>query len=217
MPSRRPRASIIVPTHNRANLLQDALESALLQTVTVEVICVDDGSTDATSAILDGRYAGVRMARFPTPRGVAAARNRGLELATAPFVCFLDDDDILYPDAVALRLEGFQRNPDADWVFGDIKIIEVSGKTELASQRYDYAGKGLPGHSDLGALLEQANFIPVHAPLIRREALGRIRFPEGKTEDWAFWRAVAATMPARYVPHVVGEYRKRRGGRNAQK
>lgn len=212
-----PVASIVIPAYNHAHCLPDAIASALAQSVPCEIVCVDDGSTDATSAILE-RFAG-RVTTLRQPHaGVAAARNRGIEAATGEFVNFLDADDVLYPDAVAVRLEALEREPALGWAFGDIKVIDdISRQVEPASARYDYAGKGLPRRIHLAPLLAEANFVPVHAPLVRRSALGSIRFPDGKLEDWAFWRALAAVAPARYVDSVIGEYRKKRSGRNQGK
>lgn len=209
------RATVVVATCNHAAYLPDAIESVLAQTRHTECIVVDDGSTDETPDVLR-RYAGRIKAIRQAHAGVAAARNVGMRHGTTGHVGFLDADDVLYCDAIEQRLAALTEYPYADWAFGDIKIVDVSGKVELASARYDYAGKGLPGRSDLKPLLDVANFIPVHAPLIRRSAMPGVEFPEGKVEDWAFWRALAAVAPARYVPEVVGEYRKRRGGRNAQ-
>ncbi|HEY3188694.1 MAG TPA: glycosyltransferase family A protein, partial [Solirubrobacteraceae bacterium] len=85
--------SIIVPCHNGARFLADALDSALAQThPAIEVIVVDDGSTDDTPAIL-ARYAGRVRALRQQNRGPSAARNVALAVAPGDYVAFLDADD----------------------------------------------------------------------------------------------------------------------------
>jgi glycosyltransferase involved in cell wall biosynthesis len=89
--------SVVIPTRNRARLLVRALESVIDQLDPPdEILVVDDGSTDETAAVVE-RFPGVRLIRMP-PLGVSAARNRGVSIATSPFVAFLDSDDFWFPD-----------------------------------------------------------------------------------------------------------------------
>ncbi len=103
-PPTQPLVSVVIPTFNRAAFLPSAVRSALEQTLReIEVIIVDDGSTDATPEVCralaeaDPRVRLVRQAN----RGLAAARNAGLAAATADWVAFLDDDDLWVPEALA--------------------------------------------------------------------------------------------------------------------
>lgn len=202
--------TVIIPTFNRRELLEEAVGSVWAQSVPCDILIVDDASTDGTAMSWGAGRPGVKLIRMLEQSGPAAARNMGLRYSATEFVCFLDDDDVLYPHATEVRLAAID---GVDWCFGDILIREVSGKTERASDRYDYAGKGLPGITNLRPMLDRANFIPVHAPLIRRSVCGR--FPEGPLEDWAFLRELSL-LPGRFVPHLCGEYRKTRNGRNSQ-
>lgn len=222
-----PFATVIIPCRNHGQYLAGAIDSALAQVIVqpdghqipvpMEVIVVDDGSQDDTSEVLD-RYEGRVLRLWQKHRGVAAARNLGLLRATSDFVSFLDADDVIYPGKIATQIAAFAQWPIADWILCDVLIIdEISNQIETASKRYDYKRKGLPGRTELGPLLATGNFIPVHSPLIRRTALAGLEFPEGKLEDWAFWRALAAAAPARYVPDVLCEYHKRKTGRNSAK
>lgn len=100
-----PLVSIIIPCWNGANYVSDAIESALAQTYPkVEVIVIDDGSTDDTPAILQSFYGRIRW-ESTLNRGACAARNRGLELAKGEFIQFLDVDDLLHADKIAKQLE----------------------------------------------------------------------------------------------------------------
>lgn len=204
-------ASIIIPSFQHAEHLPAAIESALAQTVRCEVIVVDDGSTDGT-ADLAARYAS-RVLWIQIPHsGVATARNFGLAAADGEFVMFLDADDAISPRKVAAQLSAFARHR-VGWVTCDVRILdEGSGEDTTAAKRYGYAEAEPSGW--LGPALEPRNFIPVMSPLIRREALGSIRFPAGKLEDWAFLRSLAALAPCAYVPEVLATYNRRRRGRH---
>ena len=99
-----PLVSVIIPAYNAAHLLPDAIESALAQTYhPLEVIVVDDGSTDETPEVL-ARY-GSRVTAFRQDNGgVAAARNRALEAAQGVYVACLDADDIWRPDKIEIQV-----------------------------------------------------------------------------------------------------------------
>ena len=102
-----PLVSIIVPTHNRAGLLPRALASALGQTYApIEVVVVDDGSTDGTADVVEGlkaRHPNLRYLRHDHPLGASAARNRGVREAAGACVALLDDDDEFVGRAGASR------------------------------------------------------------------------------------------------------------------
>ena len=108
-----PTVSVIIPTYNRAHLLPRALESVLAQTFEdLEVLVVDDGSTDGTEAVVTGYDDRVRYLRQPQNAGVSAARNRGLREARGEFVAFLDSDDEWFPEKLARQVERFRELPD---------------------------------------------------------------------------------------------------------
>lgn len=92
-----PRFSVIIPTHNRAHVLRDAVDSVLAQTLSdYEILVVDDGSTDDTASLL-AQYGGRIRFVYQDNAGPAAARNRGLEMARGRFIAFLDSDDAWAP------------------------------------------------------------------------------------------------------------------------
>jgi glycosyltransferase involved in cell wall biosynthesis len=108
----RPAFSVIVPAYNAAPTIGDTIRSVLNQTVAdFELIVVDDGSTDDTSSAVDGfaRDARLRHVRQPNA-GPSAARNRGLAAAHARYVSFLDADDLLLPEYLAVMGETLERS-----------------------------------------------------------------------------------------------------------
>src|SRR5690349_6707431 len=101
--SKRPDVSIVIPTYNHAHFLGEAIDSATSQSVAPrEIIVVDDGSSDNPAAIV-AKYPAIRFVR-QSNQGLAAARNTGLDLAVGRYVVFLDADDRLMPNALAVNL-----------------------------------------------------------------------------------------------------------------
>ena len=208
------RVSLVIATFNHARLLGGAIDSALAQTLHgVDVIVVDDGSTDDTQAVL-ARYAGrVRVLRQPN-RGLAAARNAGLAAARGTYVAFLDADDVMAPAKLAEQVAVLERAPTIGWTYCDVLIETVAtGATVRASERFGYASRMLEGW--LFPELIHGNFIPAIAPLVRRTALDAAGgFDERLTalEDWDMWLRLALIAEARYTPAVLVSYRIQPGG-----
>ena len=99
-----PLVSIIIPCFNAEACLQETLDSALAQThPEVEIIVVDDGSTDGTRALVAAYGDRLRVIHGPN-QGAASARNTGTALARGEFLLYLDADDLLEPEAIASRL-----------------------------------------------------------------------------------------------------------------
>lgn len=117
----RPLLSVVIPTRNRAHLVCDAIESALSQRLRqVEVIVVDDGSTDDTTTVLAQTYGPrIKLLSMPERSGVGAARNAGVRLATGELLGFLDDDDLWLPGKLDAELSVFQEYPEAEAVVSD--------------------------------------------------------------------------------------------------
>ena len=116
-------AAIIVPCHNAAKTLATTLESAIFQNAVSEVMIVDDGSTDSTLDVARSYEPNVRVLVGPN-RGVSAARNRAIVETTAPWLLFLDADDLLTPETIMARLEAAQTS-DADVVICDwVELVD---------------------------------------------------------------------------------------------
>jgi glycosyltransferase involved in cell wall biosynthesis len=112
--------AVVIPTHNRAQLVCDAIESVLAQTsMPDEIVVVDDGSTDDTSSLLAQRYTDRPPVRVVTQenRGVSAARNRGIEETRSPWLAFLDSDDRWHENKLACQIEALSRARDAGQCF----------------------------------------------------------------------------------------------------
>lgn len=107
----RGLVSVIIPTHNRANLLRQTIDSVLAQSYPwVEIIVVDDQSTDDTAGLLKS-YGEKVQYLWQEHRDVSAARNAGLAIAKGEFINFIDDDDLMLPEKLTLQVARFNQNP----------------------------------------------------------------------------------------------------------
>jgi len=113
------RISVVIPTYDRKARLRECLRAVTRQDYPdYEVIVVDDGSSDGTAEMVASEFPQVRLIRQPTNRGPAAARNRGIEMATGEIIAFTDDDCVPPPDWLRSLADGFQRHPEVSGVAG---------------------------------------------------------------------------------------------------
>ncbi|MDE6735642.1 MAG: glycosyltransferase [Desulfovibrio sp.] len=136
---KQPLVSIIIPVYNAEKYLADSLKSALGQSVAdIEVIAVDDGSTDASLEILRSfaaRDPRLKVLVNEKNRGQAATRNRGLNASTGRWFAFLDNDDQLTPDFCEVLLAEAEKS-GADIIKGRARIIEPDGRVEDTSLQW---------------------------------------------------------------------------------
>lgn len=183
--------SVIIPTHSRPHLLPRAIESALAAGTDVEVVVVDDASTDDTAeacrALKDINY--IRLAHN---QGVAGARNVGVLSSSAEYIAFLDDDDLRLPGSLDLQLEVLRKTPRAALIYGQALI---GGATDrFAHDRYP---QPCPEGDVFWQLLTQ-NFIPSGSVVFRRSCLfstGLLDHSIAGIDDWDLWIRIAALYP----------------------
>jgi glycosyltransferase involved in cell wall biosynthesis len=202
-----PAVSAVIATYNQARFLPAALDSVLGQTLTdLEVIVVDDGSTDETPQVL-ARYRSdprIRVERIVNS-GPAAARNHGWRRARAPLVAFLDSDDVWLPEKLERQRERFAANSALAVVYARRLLLDGAGR----ERPYD--------HPPLfrGAVLPQlflTNFICLSSAVVRREALEQSggfdeRIKSASCEDYDLWLHLARDHPFDYVDEALVLYR----------
>ena len=128
-----PYVSALIPVFNGAATIARAVDSALAQSLarSLEVIVVNDGSTDSTPAVLKRYYPQIIVVNQPN-RGLAAARNAGAAIAKGEYLAFLDADDIWLPNKLALTTAALDRASDAVLAYSDITPVDDEG-SELPS------------------------------------------------------------------------------------
>ena len=215
-----PLVSVIIPAYNARAWIRTAVGSVLDQTYpAVEVIVADDGSTDDTLGALAGLQGGVRSLRLAN-RGPAAARNAGLALARGKYIMFLDADDWIFRDKLRRQVACLAGTPGISWVYCDVTYLDENGQhLYLASEHFKYASRSrLSGV--LFPELFPGNFIPIHAPLFRRQCLEVVGlFDEDPrlvgVEDWDLLLRLSVSTRSAYISEVLAACVLRHGSLSA--
>ena len=216
-----PRVSVILPTHNRPELLAEALASLREQTLTDwEAVIVDDASTPPVSL----NNPRLRIIRHDLSRGGAAAKSMGIRHAFGEVLAFLDDDDLYAPQYLERALEVLDRHPELDVVFMGVSWFGTSAT--WGQKNYDVAmskclaeaggaaiTKGLIVFDDklVNALL---NSVPMafQRPVVRADALARIGEYRPDCLLWDCDWAISAALNARTALITEGLYLQRVDG-----
>lgn len=123
-----PKVTIVVPVYNYEQYIVECIDSCLSQTYNnIEVIVVDDGSTDNTPIILKGYSNKIRYIRQDNS-GPAVALNRGVNAATGEYIAWLSSDDVFLPNKIEKQVALFKLLPDADLIYTDYYIIDSAGE-----------------------------------------------------------------------------------------
>lgn len=198
-----PMVSVVVPTRNRATLLPRAVESAFAAGTDVEVIVVDDASTDDTAAVC-GRLAAIRYVRLEISQGPAGARNAGIRASSAEFISFLDDDDVRLPGSLDYQVSSLEQEPRAAFCYGRVRFASTKGRGWVAHRpRKLHRG-------DVFWELLAYNFLFIPSAVVRRQRLlevGPFDLDLTGVEDWDLWIRLAERSPVLVVDEPVAIYR----------
>jgi glycosyltransferase involved in cell wall biosynthesis len=197
-PGPSPLVSVVVPVYNGALHVAAALDSVIDQTYRpLEIVVVDDGSTDASAAVIAGYGDAVRCCPQPN-QGSGAARNRGVALARGDLLAFLDQDDVWVRDKLSRQVAALAADPALDAVTGMVAHFYSPELGPDFRARVRCPARPLPG------------YLP-SAFLIRRAAFARVGGfgDQWKLVEWAEWvvRALAAGITLRVLPDVVARRR----------
>lgn len=211
MNSPAPQISVVIPTYNSGALLKQTLDSALDQTfVPLEIIVVDDGSTDETPDWIQANYGErVRLIRQHNG-GVAAARNTGWRAARGEWIAFLDHDDVWHADKLE-RLLG-AATPEVGVIYSRWREVDERGElspdaTQGARQSW-WRGASGPVFGWLFGW--RCPIISMSVPLVRRELLERISGFDSRCvpcDDWDLWLRLARVCRFAFVDEVTLDYR----------
>lgn len=179
--SQQPLVSVVIPTHERPELLREAARSVAAQTYDrIELIVVDDNSaTPARRALSDARLdslVSVHHARHSENRGASAARNTGIQAASGEYVAFLDDDDCWKEEKIAAQVRAFRRADErVGVVYTGIEHVASGQSTvEVPELRGDIARELLVGKS----------LAPTSTVMIRRDSLQAVGGFDEELPSW---------------------------------
>ena len=211
----KPLVSIVICCYNRRDYLKKTMESVFAQHYQpVEIIVMDDGSTDNTDDLIASYGCDVRYFRQER-QGISAARTAASQLATGEYIAYQDDDDLMPPDRITHLYAALQKYPSAVFATGDYALIDAQG--ELTGERW------LPGKlekKDPATLIDDGYaailwpHVPAvpHTTLIRKADGERIGWfdPEFKyaCSDADFLARLGQLGPVVYLPEVVSYYRR---------
>jgi glycosyltransferase involved in cell wall biosynthesis len=214
-----PLLSAVIPTRNRPQLVCEAIESALSQRHgQVEVIVVDDGSTDNTAEVIGERFGSrVKYLRHEERKGAGASRNTGIRASRGHLVAFLDDDDLWLPGKLDAEISAFEQFPDAKAVVSD-SLTFLNG--EPAAQSFFARNGLLAATQGRPRLISECRWLWTNSMkgvamcsiTVQREILDRMGegwFPEDliTCEDWEFEMRVYHRYPVIALPQIYSSVR----------
>jgi glycosyltransferase involved in cell wall biosynthesis len=202
------RVSVIIPVFNGAATVAEAIDSALAQTFRdLEVIVVNDGSTDATPQILACYAARIKVIN-QSNRGIAAGRNSGAQASSGEYLAFLDCDDTWRPQMVERAIAVLDRDPQCVLTFCNLAIVDSTGQALGAP----LVGPGLDHGPSLDEMLSRLWPIMPSAVVMRRSVLDEVggfseQFSSYGYEDVYTWLLVRERGDFRYIPDQLGNWR----------
>ncbi|MGC9526203.1 MAG: glycosyltransferase [Limnospira sp.] len=200
-----PLISIIIPVYNGEKTIRETIASVLNQTLTdFELLIIDDGSTDSTSAIAssftDPR---IKLLSYPNA-GLAASRNRGIRESQAEYISFIDADDLWTPDKLESQYQALREHPEAALAYSWTDCIDESGNFFRRGSHFTVDGN-VYSYILVNNFIESGSNILVH----RRALLEVGLFDESLSgaADRDLWIRLAARYPFVAVPKVQILYR----------
>ena len=204
-----PTISVVIPAYNAEKWISPTIKSVQQQTFSdLEIIVIDDGSTDSTLEILKG-IVDERMKVFPYEHaGASVARNRGITHSAGKFIAFLDADDLWTADCLELLLAALEQHPQADVSYCWASMIDERGNFLRAWAEVFFEGNVYPQ-------LLAKNFLVCGTLLIRQQTIESVgEFDPCLTynEDWDYWIRLARHSLFVLVPKDQLLYRRWSGG-----
>ncbi|MDX1754884.1 MAG: glycosyltransferase [Marinobacter sp.] len=201
----QPMVSVVIASYNMAQYVADAVQSVLDQTwQNLEVIVIDDGSTDNTEAVMERFQGNERVRYFKTEnRGQTKAKNLGLKKARGDFMAFCDGDDLWRSEKLSVQMVYFE-DPKVGVVYSDGSCMDGDGREFYKPQAYEC-------HS--GLITDQLvvkNFIPFGTAVFRRTCLERNGYFDEELPmgiDWDLWLRYSVDWKFHYVDEKTFIYR----------
>ena len=201
--------SVVIPSYNRLNVLQRCLDSVLEQTLSpAEIIVVDDGSTDETSEWIKAAYPNVIL-HTQKNRGVSAARNQGIRIASTEWIAFIDSDDIWMPEKLEKQCQALGEN-EGHRVCHTEEVWKFRGEPRPVADPYVKQG-GWIFDQCLSVCAISPSTSLIHASVFDEVGLFDESLPA--CEDYDLWLRICSRMEVLLVPEPLIE---KHGGHDDQ-
>lgn len=203
----RPLVSVIIPTYNGERFIRETIDSALAQTISdLEIIVINDGSTDSTPAILESYGSRIKVIHQDNG-GVASARNAGIEAASGNWVALLDHDDLWDSTKLQKQLDFVQEHPQYAMIYAKAnQSLYENGNSIFKKQ----IGSFPESPCSIQESLYFGNFIPALTVMVRREVfcqIGSFDVNLQPSDDWDMWLRISRVYPIGFLPEVVAKFR----------
>lgn len=213
----KPLVSVIIPAFNRANYLPDAIDSILNQGINnLEIMVVDDGSTDHTEQVLKKYGPKVRYL-YQENQGPGAARNHGMREAGGEYIAFLDSDDLWKPGKLKAELTFFEQDSELEAIISDAEFFR-DGKLELASRFAVSKMEPMPQTPTIFKWESRGwayggGVCATCCMILKRSVLSKMKQPWFETsissyEDWYFEMQVYAHGRVLINPQILAKVRR---------
>ncbi len=203
--SQKPLVSVIIPTFNRGHIIARSVDSVLAQTFTdYEIIVVDDGSTDNTGEFLKKHYGDrIQYISQSVNKGLANARNRGIEASRGTYIAILDDDDLWLPEKLALQVELLKKDPELSLAY--CGTMKVNSRGELIEEiRPSQRGQIFEAMLYQNCLLGPASVAIFPRAVLR--ASGMFDAGLSSCADWDLWIRMARNGKVDFVNRPLVQY-----------
>jgi len=192
-----PKVSVIVPTYNRADRLEEAINSVINQTYQdFELIVVDDGSIDNTSKVVKS-FPNVQYLSMENNSGVSKARNTGLDIAKGEFICFLDSDDLWNEKKLQIQVHWMENNTDSQicytdeiWIRNGVRVNQMNRHRKHSGDIFRYC---------LALCIVSPSSVMIRAKLF--DEIGNFDESLPACEDYDLWLRIAL----KYAFHFIEE------------
>ena len=208
----RHSVAVIIPCFNSSKFIEKTIESALTQDYKdLEIVAIDDGSTDETRKILESYLPKVRILSHPNNSnlGQAASLNLGIRESKSDLIAFLDSDDIWYPKKIEEQVKIFQRYSYVGLVYTNGYVIDENDKILYKLLPDDFQEENIPGKILLKCYIRTPSTVMVKREELKKIGLFKPYLRNGQDHD--MWIRMSEVTKFYYIPNILAAYRKHPG------
>jgi glycosyltransferase involved in cell wall biosynthesis len=201
-PAQFPKVTIVTPSFNQGDYLEETIRSVLLQDYpNIEYYVMDGGSTDKSAMILQKYAPWLAGWTIEKDKGQADAINKGWQRSSGEFLGWLNSDDVLTPQAITRLVHSFQDHPDVDFIYGDLEYMDAESQFLRCVTAQDF---------DLNQIIREAGFITQPGSLVRRRLVNQIGYLDPALHflmDLDFWLRGGLIGKFEYLREPVARFR----------